>query len=273
LSSDSQGRWHQPAPGPHAGQWLAGVGDEVVLDTDFVGAAKAAEGNWDPTEPALRSAHQAADRQLYDRLAARGFAGPEYAMFAGELAAYGIGICSAWLVTGLMFAHCARRGRPLPPPPGRWSSEDRSELVLETVAVALKHFREYALVRSGWTADGGASLKTYFIGSCVLSFPNVYRRWRREDERWSRVELDDETVAGLPCTVPDPADVAVANVELRNGLRELDPRTAAALALTAEGYSHEEIAEVLGISIRAVEGLLYRHRWRQAEPGERRRQA
>jgi hypothetical protein len=74
-----------------------------------------------------------ADAALYRRLASVGFAGPDYRVFNEGLAAYGIAVCEAWLVTGLMFQRCARQGRPIGDPPTDWSADDRRELTLETV--------------------------------------------------------------------------------------------------------------------------------------------
>jgi RNA polymerase sigma factor (sigma-70 family) len=199
-----------------------------------------------------------ADERLYDRLAAAGFDGPEYAMFVAELAAYGIGICEAWLRTGLMFKYCRDRGRPAGPPPAIWSAEDRHELVLETVAVALRDFHDHALMKGQWRADGGASLKTYFIGACLHAFPNVFRKWRTERRQWDQAETAAAPLSGSG----DLADQVATSLDLRQRLAGLDQRTRAALVLTEAGYRQEEIAEVLGISARAVEGLLHRHRRR-----------
>jgi DNA-directed RNA polymerase specialized sigma24 family protein len=48
-----------------------------------------------------------------------------------------------------------------------------------------------------------------------------------------------------------------------------NPKTRAALVLTEDGYEQDEIAEILGITRRAVEGLLRRHRRRLAAGSEK----
>ena len=77
-----------------------------------------------------------------------------------------------------------------------------------------------------------------------------------------------------PGTRRGPADTSVMYDEIRRGLAEIEnPRTQAALVLTEDGYQQEEIAEILGITPRAVEGLLRRHRKRlpaQSQEGESR---
>jgi RNA polymerase sigma factor (sigma-70 family) len=133
---------------------------------------------------------------------------------------------------------------------------------LETVAVALREFRERALVRRLWSPDGGASLKTYFIGTCLFVFPNVFRAWQRGEDRWGRIDLDESTPDLESETHNDPADIVPLRVDVTEHLRSLDPRTAAVIVLTAERYTQQEIAEILGMTIRAVEGILNRHRRR-----------
>lgn len=55
--------------------------------------------------------------------------------------------------------------------------------------------------------------------------------------------------------------------EIRGGLAGIEnERTRVAVILAADGYEHEEIAEILGpdVTARAVEGYLRRHRQRTA---------
>jgi len=209
-----------------------------------------------------------ADAELRDRLAACGFAGPDYLEFTERLAAYGIAVCTSWLASGLMFHYCALRGRSCGPPPTDWSRQDRTELALETVAVALQMFHDDALVGGRWVAGGGASLKTYFIGTCVLAFPNVYRGWHAERHRWDRSAATARTLARVSPPQPqDPEDKAIMEDLVSQGLAGLSPTTRTAILMTGAGYSHEEIAEVLGTTTRSVEAILYRHRRRISRPG------
>jgi transposase len=62
--------------------------------------------------------------------------------------------------------------------------------------------------------------------------------------------------------------VVTGNGQVCDALARADDREAAIVALTVDGYTQEEIAEVLGEkSIRAVEGVL--HRWRKKEQHRR----
>ena len=59
--------------------------------------------------------------------------------------------------------------------------------------------------------------------------------------------------------------MAAQHDTIRRGLAGIEnPKTRAALVLTEDGYEQEEIAMILGITRRSVEGLLRRHRSRLA---------
>jgi hypothetical protein len=146
-------------------------------------------------DQARRAAESLARRQMdQDKLTSlvlTGFTGPDYEIFAGELAAYGYPIILAWLRRGVIWKHCADRGRPLSPTDADRETlanvfDERLELALETVAVALKFFKNRVLRTGTWAFDGGATLTTYFIGACLLAFPNVFRRWQAAERRWHR---------------------------------------------------------------------------------------
>lgn len=153
-----------------------------------------------------------------------------------------------------MFRRCAGTGRSIGSPPADWSTEDRDELALETVAVAIRSFHDYALVKGEWNPDAGASLKTYFVGNCVLEFPNVFRAWERERRRWVLTDPDDHVVLpSIPSAELNLEDQVVDRAELRELLADLDKPTAIAIALIAEGYMQNEVAEILQTTKRAVE--------------------
>lgn len=208
---------------------------------------------------------RAGDEQLRARLAMSGFAGPEYDQFARELAAYGIAVCMAKLATGVMFKDCHAFDRPCNPPPRDWTEQDRRGLVNETVAKALITFRKEGLIKERWRPDGNASLKTYFVGACILSFPNVYRNWLSERRRWQRIaSVISRDRPTRTYGFDDPADIVTTRVGLEQALQDLDPRTREAIVLSECGYRQDEIAELMGVSNRSVEGLLYRHRAKTA---------
>jgi DNA-directed RNA polymerase specialized sigma24 family protein len=217
-------------------------------------------------EEALR--RRMADKQLRDELAAHDFSGPQYRRFQEELARYGTSVLRAWMYSGYVFKLVTARGFAIHPTDAELEelhrdSEVRDELANMTVAVALPRFREHALIGAGWQYEGGAGLPTYFMGSCLYVFPNEFRRRRVQQERWRRQDGRDPATTRQEAdhVVSDPAVIATGNIQVLDHLRGTDPRTRAIVALTIDGYSQEEIVELLGErSVRAVEGVLYR--WR-----------
>ena len=213
-----------------------------------------------------------ADRELRDALAADGFTGPAYAVFEEEIANFGFAMMEALLRSGYIFARCREAGLHLPV--RKIDASDREDLAQEVVAGALRSFKAKGLEQGGWQPECGASLRTYFAGALLRQFANVWRS--RLSRTPDTADLSLDTVSfDMPSPAPGPADSSVMYDEIRRGLTEIEnPKTRAALVLTEAGYQQEEIAEILGITLRAVEGLLRRHRSRVAarnQEGESRR--
>ncbi|MFI7449620.1 hypothetical protein ACIBQX_19135 [Nonomuraea sp. NPDC049714] len=213
---------------------------------------------------------RAADQRLRDEMARYDFTGEMYQRFENELARYGMSVLRGWMYTGYIFKLTATRKFFLAPTDVELEelqrdSDAREELATMTVALALPRFRQHALVEGGWRYEGGASLPTYFMGACLFIFPNEFRSRRAQQKRWSRalaqgaILLDPD--AGITA---DLESQALGRIRVRDDLGRAGERTRAIVALTLDGYSQEEIAELLGeASVRAVEGALYR--WRKTE--------
>ena len=230
----------------------------------------------DPDDPAgfvrLDNARRRlADLVLLEELTAAGFCGVAFDMFVLELAAYGIAVLMAWMRTGQIAGQCATQGRPLAGSlPGQWSRDDRLEVAVETSGRALKHFIEEVLKRRLWDPRRGASLKTFFVGSCVLQFPNVYEVWRTEQRPWRAVEIiepgTEEAIAPLrrggDWSDPTAEDVIRSQLtqEMLGSIKDRRTRTAAEMVM--RGYPFAEAGAAAGLSAAAVEGRLYRLRLR-----------
>lgn len=215
------------------------------------------------SEEARRLAELQGDLDLVDELMLAGYDGPLYVAFADRLARYGIAVIGAWCHSGLIFRRCAEKGWQLEPV--RFATEDAEALAFETVAVALAKFRTTVLVPRKWDPTKGASLKTYFIGQCLLRFTNVFRSWNRERHRWAPVVSDPD--AGVSRAGSDsPLGVIVEAETLAELLDQVaDPRTRAIVLYKAEDYSNEEIADLCGVSVSVVKSRLYR--LQRKEPG------
>ncbi|WP_083819484.1 RNA polymerase sigma factor [Pseudofrankia inefficax] len=211
---------------------------------------------------------RAIDAQLRNDLALAGFEGPDYDLFQHELSRYALQVMLAWIGKGTIFFYCAQKGiyglRSERDEDTRLTPDDVEELAFETVARALPAFRRAALVNGGWTLEGGATLKTYFVGTCLYEFANTYRLWNREQRRWhSNGDAEAIHYNQTWAAAADPEDIVIALDTVRRLLSKIpNERTQLVLALATDGYTHSEIAEILadGSTPRAVEGLLSRHR-------------
>lgn len=203
----------------------------------------------------------AADQRLYATLSRVGFSGPYWTRFSDALAAYGLQVLKAWIAKGTVFLLCRQKGykteRRI-----RLDQQGIEDLASMTVAVAITRFRDGVLRRGRWDPDRGASLRTFFIGQCLIQFPAVYRTWLRENRPMPVVDkLPDRPVTGIESDPAQTAETAVllAAVILSESRRRALHRV---LAMDAAGFSQGETAEQLGLSVSAVESLLYRHRKR-----------
>ncbi|MFD5083407.1 hypothetical protein ACFWOG_12310 [Kitasatospora sp. NPDC058406] len=215
-----------------------------------------------------------ADAHLVRLLADKGFEGTEYDRFVTELVRYGVAVLRAWMHSGYVFKLVAERGFGLKP--NEFELEElhrdgelRDQLATMIVAKALPRFRRRALVEGGWRFEGGASITTYFMGACVYDFPNEFRSWRANEERQARALRRQKAVYREPVSALSVADEVLGNLEVIAGLEQIkNKQTRDAVVLTLEGYSQEEIRELLGASsARAIEGLIYR--WRVEEKKKR----
>jgi predicted DNA-binding protein (UPF0251 family) len=172
----------------------------------------------------------------------------------------GSSCCVRGFPAAQIFFHCAKRGiggldrnRVIP-------KDEAEELAIGTVGEAIEKFRDRVLIPGKWDHTKGATLKTYFIGQCVLRFPNVYRAWCHNTAPPPRI--NGQLVDGRP---------GIINVDALQRLQDLEEIDTVAQEIAAMaagdymGYTHEEIAERLGTTARSVESKLWRHRQKIAE--------
>ena len=210
------------------------------------------------------------DVNLVTWLALNRFEGPSYEEFANELAKYGFAVMMAWIMKGVIFARCREKGfGGLPEPPHGALTEPgvADELASETVAKALRHFRDDVLMKGRWDPARGASIKTYFIGQCLMRFPNIYRYWINNEARGSEILVGDRSLpTGDGVGHLDPADLAVVRQEVELRLKPIaDKKAKAAMILSALGWSQREIGLELSMTEKAVERTLSYYRRRLKE--------
>ena len=198
------------------------------------------------------------DRRLYQVLSRQNFEGPGWERFQNALARYGLQVLRSWIHKGLIFRRCHERGLPTKKPVPL-EREQVDELAATTVAEAIHAFRARVLRRNAWDPGRGASLRTYFIGQCLLQFPRIYERWLRTEQEWALVDRPDN----LDVVEMSPGPAAVAETRLLLSAALAAPRAlqlARVLHMIDSGYGQVEVARRLGMSVGSVESLLYRHR-------------
>lgn len=202
------------------------------------------------------------DEDLLLRLQLHGFAGKEWDRAAEEFAVYGMAVLRSWLRTQLIFIKVRQRTRmPLARPPEDWLDEldVRVSVAEDTIIRAIAKFRE-VLMDGGWRSDGGASLRTYFIGQCLFQILNVFRDAAKAERQRRKRELvqSPEEVERLRVGSAAPADAALMNrLTTEELLESVHPRARGAMARRARGESYEEIAVAEGFAdAKAVENRL-----------------
>jgi DNA-directed RNA polymerase specialized sigma24 family protein len=273
LSPDQPGS-QQAVPGAHR-DTAAGTGgldlepDECEIADDDL----AVPG--DPRERARveNAARRLADRALVDELKAARFTGPTFDVTVNELAAYGIATLMAWMRTGEIVRQCLARGRPLADAgryTAQWSRDDRLEIAVETAARAVRYFVDEVLKPGRWNHRRGATLRTYFVGACLLQFPNIYELWVNEQKRWGVVELAEpgteetrEPGRGGEAWSDPTADEVIRRQQVDEIFAGItDPRTRKVAQMVMLGYEYADAGAEVGLSADAVGGRFHRLRRR-----------
>lgn len=189
------------------------------------------------------------------------------------LVGYGTPILHSWIAGGEIFQRCARIGRPLRPT----SAERRvlardpdavTELAAESLARGFFYLRDNASAGTRrWDADREASLRTYFVGGCVLQFPAVFRRWQSARRNAPLVESYHDESRGLHdiASTEDPADHAVSALFTREVIAAMPPAIREIVQRRVDGDTFAEIARVLGSTAGALEQQWRRYRERNHE--------
>lgn len=223
-------------------------------------------GEFEGRGEATTLARLSADLELVNDLRLRGFdlRDSAYQLFAKALAEYGFSVLRVWMSKGLIYAKCAvhptLRAYLAGFPSGFVFPPDQIEsLAIDAVGEAIVVFREKVLIPGVWDPDKGASIKTFFIGQSLYHFLRVFRQWqslenkRRKDDPLDNHDLDTRGAS-------DPSEVIVRREDLERAMAKLKSPVKEILQLVAEGYQHQEIAEVLGVTIKQIESRLYRQR-------------
>lgn len=201
----------------------------------------------------------AADNELVQILAFGNFEGREWEYFSTELAKYGMAVIGGWMRRRLILSRCKSRGFGGLPELGREFTDDEiEELTGETIAKALVHFRRDVLMKQQWDYRKRATLRTYFVGQCLIRFANIYRRWHGGETR-NRYDLtdDSDTLADFSPRAVAGDLQAIDRTIIAEALSTVkDPRVKKAMMWKAGGRTYAEIAVELEVTEKAVERML-----------------
>jgi DNA-directed RNA polymerase specialized sigma24 family protein len=203
-----------------------------------------------------------ADVEIVARLERQGFddSCDDWVKLSGELIKYGYSVLiGALRAPGVAYRMARRHGvdgvRGLAKlPEDLWLDDDSArDVAIRVLGKALPRF--HRTLRAGdWSPTGGASLRTFFYGRCLMELPDAYQWWRqRHPDQYGRenymdpaaLEAVDNHVDGMfRSRESDPADVIVSAVISEAALQRLPADKRAMFELQAAGYSYEEIANM-----------------------------
>lgn len=140
--------------------------------------------------------------------------------------------------------------------------DEAVEIAQDIVVQSVLEFREDALVGGKWSPTGGASLKTFFVGRCLMEACKVLRRRARELKRAARYiqEIEEDDLLELPSRDMPLETHFELDDELRRVAGLLPDKELELARLRAEGLSAKELADRLGMIPRNVNKALERVR-------------
>lgn len=256
---------------------VSGIGGDVFGE---IRRRRAEGGAWHRDGKDDQTLRREQDQVWLDAVRADGFTGPLFEIYWDELARYGIAVMMSWTHSGKIFKECRKRGRPIRYPAGgvTWGDDERRSIINETVAKALTYLLDAVLRCGKWTAEGGASLRTFLVGACLLQFPNVFNGWAQRDERETRHRADlavedAEVSTSQNVCWGDPVGSTVAETDEQQRILAAipDPLTRQLVELVVFGGIPQNVAaEKLGITAGAAWGRLDRYRRRAGQERNRR---
>lgn len=218
------------------------------------------------TERSAKDLERLAEAQIMTLLQLQGFDPrcDEWKSLADALASYGFVVMRGWGLSGLLRRKAAQHangfgviGLPKLPEVLELDEFDASSLAADLVVKSIDSYRQTLMDPDRrWRFDGGASLKSFFIGRCLQLLPDVYVKWRRQ-ERGDLIEVALDATIAHP-QIGDPADHHLD--WLLNDLVD-DPSDRAMFALQHDGYTLEQIAEILSADLDKcfTEGMVRTH--------------
>jgi hypothetical protein len=204
------------------------------------------------------------DATLAAHLMTEGFDTQVGRMTQEILARAGLAAMRGWIGSGVIWQ---RVSKILPgferPANIYWSSAQTEEFALDAVADGLEHFTK-RIMAGRWSPDGGAGLMNYFLNGCVLAFTTEYRRFARLGTR----NIALTAVHEVPAHTAGPGDIAVMRDQIARARVEAGDSVMDIIALRDQGYTGTEIATLLSLTLKQVEGRLSRWKRKMTTGGD-----
>jgi hypothetical protein len=209
------------------------------------------------------------DRRRAEVLRALGPDHERFVEYGLNLRDYGINTLIKQWRTGELRPIVHRKTRiRLPPPPLSWTDDDLNSILIEAVIRSVEPFMQSAILQGGWRPEGGASIKTYFIGSCYFTFATDYRREYRAEMKASKTlqrqnpDLELDVIRYMHHAIyRDPEQIVINRGEIRRLLAlATHVRIPEIVFLLADGMTSNEVGAALGMTGNAVDQALKKFR-------------
>lgn len=209
-----------------------------------------------------------ADRALYERLQRCDFKGWEMELLRDDLWLYGWKCLRAWMKDGTIIEKCGERDISVP---ARWFETEtltrrgdlRDEVAHDSVERAVKTFTKKYLPGGRWNPAKGATMRTYFLGTCMYAFRDVFESWSSSYRRNLFAAADPLVHADLYSPHDSFEDATVFQETIQRIMENAGPEVRAICGCIWETkMSQKEIGNELGMTSRAVEGHMHRLRAR-----------
>ncbi|WP_399554284.1 hypothetical protein [Streptomyces anulatus] len=209
-----------------------------------------------------------ADRALYARLRQSNFTGWEMDLLRDDLWVYGWKCLRAWMKDGTIIAKCGEKDIVVP---ARWPEVEtltrrgdlRDEVAHNAVERAVMTFTKEYLPGGIWDPDKNATMRTYFIKTCMYAFRDAYKNWSYRYRRNLFSAANPLVEADLYAPYGAYEDTTVRQDTIQRILVNAGPEVRAICGCIWETkMTHKEIGDELGMTSRKVEGHMYRLRGR-----------
>lgn len=210
-------------------------------------------------EPQPPSAHPSSIRtletpELLDIVVSQGYSGPAWNELQRRFVTRALPNLSNAIATGAIHGRCASAGKSISRRTELQAHPYPDEIASESIELCLDRFRDRVLPEGQWNTEKDVSLEDFFVVCCLS---DVVNRWRwylrrlRNDE--SLDEVQETQILPFPTTATsDPAPIIEYRDAVFGLLKSMTPDDQCALALLADGWSSEEIAQHLGLTLDAL---------------------